>query len=102
MKTEKTAVIFRTFKENGEVIALFPFEPATNAGWTMESYMHVGQHGSASPELTQGGRNCPTRPSEPKEICGLACELRGIGYKLHGMSRIPRNAYEIRKSKLNK
>ena len=69
MKTELMPVIFRTFKDNGAVIALFPLEPATNDGWTVSSYMHIGQHSAASPELTRGGWDCPTRPSSQAEIC---------------------------------
>jgi hypothetical protein len=91
--THTTAVIFRTFKDTGDVIALFPFIAATCDGWQCESYMHVGQHGAACPHIMRG----ITRPATPKELCDLACELRGLGYKLRGMSRFPRNAYEVRK-----
>lgn len=94
----KTAVIFRTFKNGGDVIALFPFEPADNHGWFCMSYQRVGQHGGADPRLTHGA----TRPSTPVEICDLACELRSLGYSLRGMRRFPRNAYAVRKGKATK
>ena len=91
-KSEQTAVIFRTFT-NGEVIALFPFIPSDNYGHNCLSYQRIGQHGGATPDLM---RSQYTRPSTPAEICDLACELRGIGYKLRGMQRFPRNAFAVR------
>ena len=96
--TEQTTVIFRTFLKRGDVIALFPFEPADSAGLDCMSYQHIGQHGGADPSIC---RRPYTRPSTPAEICDLACELRGLGYKLKAASRVPRNAFAIRKSKLN-
>jgi len=96
--SNKTAVIFRTFRDGGDVIALFPLEPysRTDGGWNCECYQRIGQHGGACPHIVRG----VTRPSTPSEICDLACELRGLGYKLRGMSRFPRNAYDVRKAKL--
>lgn len=99
MSEPLTAVVFRTFKQGGDVLALFPLEPGTNNPADCLSYQRIGQHGAASPELTRDGS---TRPSTPEEICDLACELRGLGYKLRGLNRIPRNAYQVRKSKLEK
>ena len=99
MKNDKTAVIFRTFRDGGDVVALFPFEPSDNHGHHCLSYQHVGQHGGATPDLTNGKF---TRPSTPAEVCDLACELRGLGYKLRAMQRFPRNAFDVRKAKLAK
>ncbi len=93
--TDKIAVIFRTFRNGGDVIAFFPFIPATRNGWTCESYQHIGQHGAACPHLA---RQQYTRPSTPDEIKPLALELTSIGYKLKPMKRFPRNAYQVRKA----
>ena len=98
-KTE-TLTIFRTFKDGGETIAMFPLIPASRDGWNCGSYLHVGQHGEATPFLCRGGRDCPTRPATRAEIKPLAAELRRIGYKLKIGKRFPRNAYEQRKAAL--
>lgn len=45
----KTKIVLRRF-EDGDLIALFPDIPADYSGNIM-SYMKVGQHGAASPEL---------------------------------------------------
>ena len=45
-----TPVIFRKFS-NGEIIALFPYIAGNNDGYTCQSFIHVGQHGSADPHL---------------------------------------------------
>lgn len=92
----KTLVIFRTFKE-GDVIALFPEEPGTNDIRTCLSYQRVGQHGSADVAITRS-----TRPSTPKEICDLACELRGLGYDLKAARRFTRRHQNIRLEKIQR
>lgn len=73
MKPEKTAVIYRTFKDGGAdpVIAMFPLEPADSTGWTCNSYQHVGQHGGCTPHLTHKA----TRPATRAEVAPLA---RGV------------------------
>ena len=43
---------FRKF-EDGEVIALFPTEEWTSFTKSITSYMHIGQHGEASPDLIE-------------------------------------------------
>lgn len=70
-------VIFRKFKKEGDVIALFPNIPADHKGNCM-SYQHVGQHGAAD------YRGCikSTVPATPEEYNGLEKELRNIGYDL--------------------
>ncbi len=85
-------VIFRTFKKrrlyNGnypEVIALFPYIASDRRGalYGCESYMHVGQHGSADYDNVIRG----TRPATPEEYAPLQRELVGIGYQLKIASR---------------
>ena len=86
-------VIFRKFK-SGDVIALFPQEPATSDGWECMSYMHVGQHGSANPMIVQD-----TKAATPKEYAPLVAELLSIGYRLDIHKRFGRNDYKIRQER---
>ena len=74
----KDKVIFRTWKDNGEVIALFPEIPSDRNGYYCTSYQHVGQHGGGSVALTM----VHTKPSTAEEIAPLAAELTSIGYVL--------------------
>lgn len=71
-----TPVIFRKFKDNGAIIALFPTLPGTRDPWTCCSYMPVGQHGAASVELFYED----TRPVAVVEHQSLFRELVGQGY----------------------
>lgn len=84
--TEKTLVVFRTFKKGGDVIALFPEIPGDSKG-NVSSYMHIGQHGAAS----YHGVIADTRPSTPEEIEPLKTELESepYGYSLELRKRIP-------------
>lgn len=78
----KTKVIFRKFK-NGEIIALFP-ELKEGRGLIL-SYMHIGQHGDASPKIVMD-----TKPATPEEFAPLYNELTGIGYRLEVRKRLTR------------
>ena len=89
-----TKVIFRKF-ENGDVIALFPQEPATSDGWECMSYMHVGQHGSADPFVVRN-----TKVATPKEYAPLVSELLSLGYRLDIRKRFASTDYKIRKEKV--
>lgn len=73
----KTRVHFRIFPE-GDVIALFPDEPASccNDGNIM-GYQHVGQHGATSKELITY-----LQPATPEQYASLLNELTRIGYDL--------------------
>lgn len=89
-----TKVIFRKFKD-GEIIALFPQEPATRDGWGCLSYMHVGQHGSADPMIVHG-----TKPAKWNEFVELLRELQSIGYNdLAVCNRFTRYDYNVRKER---
>lgn len=89
-----TKVIFRKFK-NGEVIALFPQEPATRDGWECMSYMHVGQHGSADPMIVHG-----TKPAKWAEFVELLRELQSIGYNdLKLCKKFTQEDYKVRKER---
>ena len=94
---EETKVIFRTFKDDNRVIALFPEELGTNDLSTCLSYMHVGQHGNASVFLVDD-----TRPSTESELKPLYDELTNhVGYNLKIVKRFTRNMYHVRKNKLD-
>ena len=81
----KTSVIFRTYKKDGDVIALFPELPADSSRWHCLSYQSIGQHGAASCCIDPD-----TRPSTKKEIETLSRELRQIGYDLDVKRRLSR------------
>lgn len=71
-----TRVVFRKWKEDGDIIALFPDDINPHDG-TVTSYMHVGQHGAA-------GYACviaATQPTTESEYRSLLHELRNAeGY----------------------
>jgi molybdopterin converting factor small subunit len=72
---QKTKVHFRKFKE-GDVIAIFPDEQ-WDLHCNVASYMHIGQHGGASPELIDELEAVDKEEYEP-----LQKELESIGYDL--------------------
>lgn len=78
MDSTQTKVIFRKFRNGGDIIAVFPRIAANVNGYLCESYMHVGQHGAASPDIVQG----LTVLATPKEYAALERELIGLGYIL--------------------
>lgn len=77
----KTKIIFRKWKEDGSIIALFPdlnfSNGCANKGNIM-SYMHVGQHGEACESLLRDRTLLVTATKE--ESADLLAELKGIGY----------------------
>jgi len=83
-----TPVIFRAFRDNGEVIALFPTLPGGRRPWEILSYMHVGQHGTAdyfaltAPAPGGGWSSAPTRPATALDYEDLYRELTALGYNL--------------------
>lgn len=90
-----TKVIFRKFK-NGQIIALFPQEPATGSGWECMSYMHICQHGDADPRIVND-----TKPATPLEYSELYNELKKIGYNdLSIYKKFTKEDYKIRKEKV--
>lgn len=69
-----TKVVFRKFADDGEIIALFPEE--IFAGYFVNSYMHVGQHGNAD----YNAMIRATKAATEKEYAELYKELQNIGY----------------------
>ena len=78
---KKTVVVFRKWKDNGDIIALFPDIKENNG--TCSSYEHIGQHGEADYVHCIAG----SRPATPNEAQDLLKELRGLGYNLEVRSR---------------
>jgi hypothetical protein len=76
-------VVFRRWRDSGDVIALFPEIPADIFGDFCEAYEHIGQHGAAD----YGVVIQATMPVEPEDATGLANELTQIGYNLRPIRR---------------
>jgi hypothetical protein len=96
---EVTAVIFRKFRaQPHEVIALFPYVPGDVHGLMMDSYLHAGQHGQASPNITGW-----TRPAAPAEYADLKRELEAQPYRyvLRVLRRTPPDASQRRRDALH-
>jgi hypothetical protein len=72
MKKDIIPVIFRKFKE-GDIIALFPSLPADLNYYHCTSYMHIGQHSSASIDIIGD-----TKPVTEQEYKPLYDELVNI------------------------
>lgn len=80
----KTKVLFRRFHQ-GDLIALFPEEPADNQLGHCSSYQSIGQHGAASVDL--GPYTVPATLAEP-DVAALAKELERVGYEIQPVHRI--------------
>ncbi len=85
--------IFRIYPD-GEVIALFPQITATANGYLCESYMHIGQHSGATPQLVIN----QTRLAIPNEYKELKDELERIGYNPQPAKRFTQKDFEMRKA----
>ena len=86
-------VIYRKFGD-GEIIALFPEISASNDGYFCQSYMHVGQHGAATPDIVIR----QTKLATPAEYAKLHKELRCIGYNPVPAKKFSTRDFLIRKS----
>lgn len=75
LEIPKTKVIFRKFKQGGDIIALFP-EQGNRANQMVGSYMHIGQHSDAD----YIGVIAATTPAKESEYAELLAELKQIGY----------------------
>ena len=78
MSEERTAVIFRKWKGDGDIIALFLEIPSDGSGYHCLSYGHIGQHGGANYRVVMRA----TIPATLHESESLAKELTAIGYAL--------------------
>ncbi len=85
MTTQDTAVttmIFRKFRGDDDVIALFHLIPAMDR---CMSYQHIGQHGDADYSQVMA----VTRPATVAEYAPLLTELETIGYRVKVRVRRP-------------
>jgi len=90
-----TEVIFRKFskKEGGQILALFPYDTEGRYG-QCNSYMHIGQHGTAD----YSGMMQSTKPATPAEYADLKAELENYGpeeahYNLKVISKLSWKRY---------
>ena len=74
---EKTKVVFRKWKNEGDIIALFP-EIDQGPGCCL-SYMHIGQHGGADYSHVIK----KTVPAQKEEYADIEKELSFVGYNLN-------------------
>ena len=80
---EETKAIFRKFKDDGSIIAMFPEELGTNSPYTCECYMHIGQHSTCDPVYVIQ----MTKLAKSEEYQYLKKELESISYKLKIIKR---------------
>ena len=76
MMSSMTKVVFRKFKDDGEIIALFPEQRYNHIGYSINSYMHLGQHGAAEYDHVIA----TSYPTKEYEYQPLLAELKSIGY----------------------
>jgi len=88
-----TIVVFRKWKGNGGIIALFPELASDLYGRYCDSYEHIGQHGGAD----YYGVVQQTVPATPMEFARLARELQVIGYRLREIRRATWTHHERRR-----
>jgi hypothetical protein len=94
-----TKVMFRKWKDDGTVEAVFPELVGTNNPSTCMSYSHIGQHSACDQNYYLG----VTVPAKPKEYHDLLAELRLIGYDdLKVVKRMTRKDYETREAELKR
>lgn len=79
-QTKPTIVVFRRWREGGEVVALFPYLP--EVGGRCQSFMHVGQHAAADYALTIEATE-PASAGESADVRALAAELIRAPYFYH-------------------
>jgi len=72
---DRLPVIFRKFKNGGDIIAIFPTIKADD-NYNVLSYQHIGQHGACAIALTQAH----TVQANGAEIMPLLLELKNLGY----------------------
>lgn len=94
---EKTKVIFRKFKKDQEIVAIFPEELGNNQYYTCSAYCHFGQHWNVN---IFDVINISV-PALESEYNALKAELDSIGYDLEIIKRNRRKFTETRIKKLN-
>lgn len=96
----KTKVIFRKFKDDGEIIAIFPEIIGDEFRlFSVLSYMHIGQHSAADTDILS--RDC-TIPVKVEEYQELFYELESLGYNLDVKKRYTYKMFQNRQKELNR
>ena len=90
-----TQVVFRRWRDTGDIIELFPELPADYQGRFCDAYEHIGQHGGAD----YYGVILATKPVSLEDAAPLARELERIGYRLRPIKRASRRIHEARRVK---
>jgi hypothetical protein len=90
---EADVVVFRKWKDNGDVIALFPDLPSDLSGKCCSSYEHIGQHSGADFHAVIR----QTRPCPVEDSADLVTELERIGYRLRPIKRASRVHHDARR-----
>jgi hypothetical protein len=90
---ESDVVVFRRWRDSGDIVALFPEVPADIFGDFCEAYEYVGQHGGAD----YHGVIQATTPVEPVNATILAEELERIGYCLRPIMRASPHHHDKRR-----
>lgn len=91
--SQADVVVFRRWRDCGDVIALFPALPADLYGEYCDAYEHVGQHSGAD----YFGVIQQTTPCSSEQSADLATELRRIGYVLRPRWRASRVHHDRRR-----
>jgi hypothetical protein len=86
-------VVFRRWKDTGDIIALFPEIPADLLGHYCLSYEHICQHGAANFERVMRH----SKDVSPVESAGLARELALLGYDLKPIRRVSHRHHKLRR-----
>ena len=81
--TDITKVIFRKYKSNGDILAVFPEHAGTNHPSTCSCYERVGQHGTMAVSFMAPY----TVPATKRKYASLKRELEQIGYNLKVVKR---------------
>jgi len=97
-KVENEPVIFRQWKIGCEIIALFPEIAVDTIGYNCQSYMRVGQHGAAIPDIIRD-----TKPANLNDgaVKTLIKELESLGYNLKIIKRF-RYVHQLKRMRQTK
>lgn len=76
MNRETIPVCFRAYRDNGEIIAIFPAMPESLNGYRCAVYAHMGGHAATNPQ----DMVAMTKPATEEQYTDLLRELVSIGY----------------------
>lgn len=92
------AVIFRRWNETGDLLALFPEQPADAEGRYCLAYDELGQHIAADYEQIMRD----TTPVSPTQCGRFAHELTLLGYNLQPISQASDQHHDRRREAARK